>query len=107
MENEKYLDSTRQSATIDGDIWVDLDERAVSSIQQYLFDEVKFNVMEEETAKDLREKLYMEKTLTNKLHLKKQLYGLDMEEGCDVLEHINTFNRMIGDLLRLSYESFN
>ncbi|KAJ8644713.1 hypothetical protein MRB53_006461 [Persea americana] len=43
----------------------------------------------------------MGKNLTNKLHLKKQLYGLKMEEGCDLMEHMNTFNRMISDLLRL------
>ena len=43
----------------------------------------------------------MGKNLSNKLHLKKLLYGLKMEEGCDVLEHMNTFNRMIGDMLRL------
>ncbi|KAJ8638856.1 hypothetical protein MRB53_015550 [Persea americana] len=63
-----------------------------------------FNVIEEESAKGLwekLEKLYMGKNLTNNLHLKKQLYGLKMEEGCDLMEHMNTFNRMISDLLRL------
>eukprot|EP00268_Persea_americana_P044520 TRINITY_DN4499_c1_g1_i1.p1 TRINITY_DN4499_c1_g1~~TRINITY_DN4499_c1_g1_i1.p1 ORF type:complete len:236 (+),score=55.27 TRINITY_DN4499_c1_g1_i1:1231-1938(+) len=63
-----------------------------------------FKIMEEESTKGLwekLEKLYMGKNLTNKLHLKKQLYGLKMEEGCDLMEHMNTFNRMISDLLRL------
>lgn len=49
--------------------------------------------MEKETTKDLWEKLltfYMGKNLTNKLHFKKQLYGLKMEKEYDVLEHMNT-----------------
>ncbi|KAJ8647689.1 hypothetical protein MRB53_000712 [Persea americana] len=59
---------------IDADEWEDIAERAMSSIEQYLSDEVMFNVMEEKYAKDLwekLEKLHMGKNLTNKLHLKK------------------------------------
>ena len=40
----------------------------------------------------------MGKNMSNKLHLRKQLYELKMEEGCDVFEIMNTFNRMINDL---------
>ncbi|KAJ8632678.1 hypothetical protein MRB53_026014 [Persea americana] len=79
----------------------------MSSIEQYLSDEVMFNVMEEESAKDLwekLEKLCMGNNLTNKLHPKKQLNGLKMEEGCGLMEHMDTFNRMISDLLRLDVE---
>lgn len=68
------LGMEKKHAIMDNDDCADLDERAVSSIQWYLSDKVMFNIMEEETAKDPWEKLkklYMEKNLTNKLHIKK------------------------------------
>ena len=36
----------------------------------------------------------MRKNLTNKLYVKKQLYSLHMNEGFDMLEHLNTFNML-------------
>ena len=41
----------------------------------------------------------MTKSLSNKLYLKKQLYGLRMNEGTTVLEHLNFFNKVISELL--------
>ena len=41
----------------------------------------------------------MTKNLSNKLYLKKQLYGLRMKEGTSVLEHLNFFNKVINELL--------
>ena len=35
------------------------------------------------------------KSLSNKLYLKKQLYGLRMKEGTAVLEYLNFFNKVI------------
>ena len=42
--------------------------------------------------------LYMTKSLSNKLYLKKQLYGLRMKEESTMLEHVN-FNEIISELL--------
>ena len=53
--------------------WDKADLKAISSIELHLSDEVMYNVMEETTAKgmwDKLEKLYMGKTLSNKLFLK-------------------------------------
>jgi len=41
----------------------------------------------------------MMKSLSNKLYFKKQLYGLRMNEGTVVLEHLNFFNKVISGLL--------
>jgi len=41
----------------------------------------------------------MTKSLSNKMYLKKQLYGLYMNEGITVLEHLNFFNKFISKLL--------
>ncbi|KAI9196857.1 hypothetical protein LWI28_027588 [Acer negundo] len=81
--------------------WKVLDEKAMSSIEFHLSDEVICNVMEEKSAKGTWEKLYMGKTLSNKLTLKDQLYGLKMEEGGDVMTHLNDFNQCINDLIRV------
>ena len=43
--------------------------------------------------------LYMTKSFSNKLYLKKQLYGLHMKEGTTVLEHLNFFNKVISEFL--------
>ena len=43
--------------------------------------------------------MYMMKSLSNKLYLKKQLYGLHMKEETVVLEHQNFFNKVIIELL--------
>ena len=43
--------------------------------------------------------LYMTKNLSNKLYLKKQLYGLCMNEGTEVLEYLSFFNKVISELL--------
>ena len=41
----------------------------------------------------------MTKSLSNKLYLKKQLYGLHIKKGTVVLEHLNFFNKIINELL--------
>jgi len=61
-----------------------------------------YNVMDEEIATGLWSRLgtlYMTKSLFNKMYLKKQLYGLRMNEGTAVLEHLNFFNKVISELL--------
>ena len=79
-----------------------IERRAASMIQLYLADEVMYNVMDEGMATELWSRLetsYMTKVLSNKLYLKKQLYGLHMKEGITVLEHLNFFNKVISELL--------
>ena len=61
-----------------------------------------YNMIDEETTTGLwsrLETLYMTKGLSNKLYLKKQLYGLRMKEGTTVLEHLNFFKKIISELL--------
>ena len=42
----------------------------------------------------------MSRTLTTKLYLKQKLYGLKMQEGSDLVEHLNVFNQLVADLAR-------
>jgi len=60
-----------------------------------------YHVMDETSPKKIWDKLeeqFMSKTLTRKLYLKQKLYGLKMQEGSDLAEHINVFNQLIADL---------
>ncbi|KAK4405727.1 Retrovirus-related Pol polyprotein from transposon TNT 1-94 [Sesamum angolense] len=43
----------------------------------------------------------MSRSITNKLYLKQRLYGLKMQEGLDLAQHVNVFNQTIIDLPRL------
>jgi len=43
--------------------------------------------------------LYMIKSVSNKLYLKKQLYELHITKGTAVLEHLNFFNKIISEFL--------
>ena len=71
--------------------------KADSTIHLNLSNEIIHNVIDEEKAESIWKKLeslYMAKNLTNKLYVKKQLYGLQMEENTDLLKHLNKFNML-------------
>jgi hypothetical protein len=84
--------------------WKELEAKAVATIWLCLGDDVMYHIMDEESLTVVWLKLesrYMSKSLTNKLYLKQQLYGMKMVEGSDLSQHINTFNQIIGDLRRV------
>ena len=83
---------------------MDLDVRVKATIILCLSDEALYNVMNEETTAGLwckLESLYMTKSLSNKLNLKKQLYSLRMKERTSVLHHLNAFNQIVSNPLAL------
>jgi hypothetical protein len=87
--------------------WSDIDQRAISTIEMYITDDVLNHVISAISAKDMWEKLeaiYLGKSLSNKLFLKKKLFKLEMKEGEDVMKHINTFNALINDLSRIDVQ---
>ena len=66
-----------------------------------LMDEVLFNIVDEIWVVGLWEKLetlYITKSLTNKIYLKRKLYRFQME-GTKFAEHLNVFNTLIFQLL--------
>eukprot|EP00253_Pinus_taeda_P008927 PITA_08927 len=78
-----------------------MDERAISAIRLCLADDVLFNIVLETTAASLwtkLEKLYMTKSLTNRILLKRQLYSLRMKEGTSIADHLNAFNTLLVQL---------
>ena len=64
-------------------------------IRMYLSDQILSKVSTENTVRGLWEKLKkisMDKNMTNKLWLKKQLYNLPMSKRGDLVGHIQRFN---------------
>ncbi|CAA0835646.1 Uncharacterized mitochondrial protein AtMg00810 [Striga hermonthica] len=89
---------------MEDDDWQDLQERAAGTIQLCLVDEVMYHVMHLKSADEIWKKLesqFMSKTLTTKLYLKQRLYGLKMQEGTDLGQHVNIFNQVVTDLASL------
>ena len=79
----------------------DMTKRAHSAIVLSLGDEVLREVTEENSVKavwDKLEDLYLKKSLTNRLYLKKPLYALLMEDDKPLKKHMDDFNRIILDL---------
>jgi len=59
--------------------WEDLDAQVLSTIKLCLANDVLFNIVEETSTRclwDKLETLYMKKSLTNKIYLKRKLYNL-------------------------------
>ena len=81
--------------------WEDLEIRAISTIRLSLTFEIKYSVLNEKSCSDLWEKLkklYMSKSLTNRLYLNKQLFELKMDERIDIRDQINKFNKCVTQL---------
>jgi len=92
------LGKAKQPYTMMDNEWSDMDERALSGIRLCLADDVLFNIVSEKTAAGLwtkLEKLYMTKSLTNRILLKRQLYILRMKKGTSITDHLNTFNTLL------------
>ncbi|GJT67395.1 retrovirus-related pol polyprotein from transposon TNT 1-94 [Tanacetum coccineum] len=77
------------------------DEKAHSTILLSLSDDVLYEVTDEETTAGVwkkLEKLYMTKSLTNKLLLKQRLFSLRIKEGMTLKDHLDALNSILMDL---------
>jgi hypothetical protein len=89
---------SKKLATVTEWEWEDLDAKSLSTIRLCMADEVLFNIVGEDTKSGLwikLESLYMTKSLTSKIYLKRWLYSLQMREGTKFVDHLNTFNTLI------------
>ncbi len=68
-------------------------------------DELIYNVMDEKITVNMRnklKKLYMTKSLSNVIYLKQKLYKLRIRDGTTITKHLNTFNKIIVNLLDIN-----
>ena len=92
---------SKKPTTMTNEEWKDLDAKALSTIHLCLVDDVLFNIVGNDTTSGLwskMESLYMTKSLTIRIYLKRQLYSLWMKEGTTIVDHLNTFNTLIVQL---------
>ena len=81
--------------------WKEIDSKALSAIQLYLFNKVLREVGKESTTTgiwDKLESLYMAKSVTNRLLLKGRLYDLRLEESGSLKAHLDEFITIVMDL---------
>ena len=79
----------------------EMQAQTCATMRLCLADQIMYHVMDESSPKKIWDKLakkFMSKTLTRKLYLKQKLYGLKMQEGSDLAEHVNVFNQLVADL---------
>ena len=84
-----------------------MDVKALSTIRLCLADDLLFNIVGEDTTSGLwskLESLYMMKSLTRKIYLKRWLYNLQMKEGTQIVDHLNFFNTLICQLTNMEVE---
>nr|GEW08837.1 retrovirus-related Pol polyprotein from transposon TNT 1-94 [Tanacetum cinerariifolium] len=87
--------------------WLELDKKALATIQLFLTREVLREVIHETTAAGLwlkLESLYTTKSLANKLRLKDRLYTFRMKPGTSVQDHLDEFNTILIDLENLDVD---
>ena len=92
---------TKKPYDMSNEDWNEIDEKDLSVIRLCLVDDVLFNIVSETTAVGLwtkLESLYMTKSLTNKILLKRQLFTLRMKEGTKISDHLNAFNTLVCQL---------
>ncbi|KAH9716149.1 Integrase catalytic domain-containing protein [Citrus sinensis] len=87
----------------------EIDKKARSTIILSLGDSVIREVANEKTVADLwakLEKIYMTKSLTNRLYIKRRMFTLKMAEGSSLDDHIDEFNQVC-DTLETIYEGLD
>ncbi|CAL9019418.1 unnamed protein product [Prunus brigantina] len=83
--------------------WEDQNDLARRSIEQHLTDGVLCNAIKDTTNQSWEklEELFESRSLSNKIFLKEELHYLKMEDGANMMEHVNAFNMCIADLQRM------
>ncbi|KAH9659029.1 hypothetical protein KPL70_023708 [Citrus sinensis] len=89
---------------MDDNEWIKINRQACGTIHLCLAKDQKYSVMRETSAKKLWETLeekYMKKSLENRLYMKKKLYRFTYTHGMSMNDHVNSFNKILADLLNL------
>ena len=84
--------------------WVRMNEVACAVIRSCLTQDIKYHVMNETSAKKIRDTLsdnYLTKSIENRLHLKRRLYRFTLQRGITVGEHLNSYAKLLADLLNV------
>ena len=97
---------TKKPATMSDEDWEELETRVCGAIRLNLFDAIAYPLLYIRSPGLLwtkLESLYMTKSLTNKLYLRKQLFLMRMKDADSLHTHLNNFNRAVADLESVDY----
>ncbi|GJY45241.1 retrovirus-related pol polyprotein from transposon TNT 1-94 [Tanacetum coccineum] len=99
----KTMSDAKKTAALKTDVY----KKAHSALLMCLDNKVLREVNKEDFAAGVwlkLETLYMTKSLANKLYLKKKLFTFYMDSGKKLSEHIDEFNKLVGDLANIDVE---
>ncbi|KAI4374097.1 hypothetical protein MLD38_012135 [Melastoma candidum] len=91
---------------IDEKTWKKLDRRALGLIRNTISMDVASHVAEETTTFGFMKRLsdlYEKPSSSNKIHLLRRLFQLQMAEGAPVTEHVAEFNHIVNQLKAITY----
>ena len=80
---------------------------ACGLIRSCLTQDIKYHVLHETSARQLweiLEKKYLTKSVESRLQLKSKLYHFQMQRGCSIDEHMNSYTRLLTDLVNMDVE---
>ena len=69
--------------------------------------DIKYHVLHETSARQLWEilkKKYLTKSVKLRLQLKSKLYCFQMQRGCSINEHMNSYTKLLTDLVNVDVE---
>ena len=69
--------------------------------------DIKYHVLHETSARQLweiLEKKYLTKSVESRLQLKSKLYRFQMQRGCSINEHMNSYTKLLTDLVNVDVE---
>lgn len=103
------LDGPKPESVNDSE-WTRLHKKTASVIRSCLSDSALYRVLDENDPAVIWKNLasrFGSKSMMSKLALKRKLFGMRMAEGADLSSHIDCFNQLITDLLKMEEEFSN
>jgi len=101
---EDALELQERPEEMEGKIWKKMNRTACEVIRSCLSQDLKFDVMNETSAKKIWETFaskYLTNSIENRLYLKKRLYHFQLKRGVSISDHTNIYTKLLADLANI------
>ena len=101
---EDTLELQEWPTEVDEKVWKKMNRMAWCIIKSCLTQDLKYDVMNETSAKSIWEILtskYLTKSVENRLHLKRRLYHFQLKGEISISDHINNYTKLLANLTNL------
>ena len=98
---EDTLELDAKPTDLDDKTWNKMNRTACGVIRSYLTEDLKYDVMNETSARKIWEVLaekYLTKSVENRLHLKRRLYRFQLKRGTSISNHLIAYTKLLADL---------